>query len=406
MSAVSFTIEKRLPGRLGRAARIETPHGSILTPAFIPVGTKASVKGITPGMLVSLGAQAVLGNTYHLYLEPGERLIEEAGGLGAFMGWQGPTFTDSGGFQVFSLGAGFGKGVSKFAKPEAAIEEESILPYNRELAEGHGKLAILDDDGVTFTSHIDGSMHRFTPERSIEIQHALGADIMFAFDECTAPSAPYAYQKEALERTNAWAKRSILAHKRNYDALKRQALFGIVQGGRHEDLRRESAEALSRMDFDGYGIGGSFSKEDLDKTLSLTCGIIPEEKPRHLLGIGSEPVDLLTGIEQGIDTFDCVAPTRTARTGQIYTKEGTINLLNTRFRNDLSKPDECTCPTCSAFSKAYLAHLFRSREMLGPVLASIHNLFFCISLVEKARESILSGTFDAFKEAVLSRYRS
>jgi queuine tRNA-ribosyltransferase len=276
--------------------------------------------------------------------------------------------------------------------------------YNKELAQSHGKLCIVDEDGVTFTSHIDGSMHRFTPERSIEIQHDIGADIIFAFDECTSPTADRAYQKEALDRTHRWAKRSILAHKRNYKALKEQWLFGIVQGGLEKDFRKESAEELSKMDFDGYGIGGCFNKEGLDESLKIVNGILPEEKPRHLLGIG-EPIDLFIGIENGIDTFDCVNPTRIARTGSVYTSRGAINLLNAKFRKDFSPIDEkIPSYTSKNYTKAYLAHLFRSKEILGATLASMHNLYFIVNLVKDIRQSILEDRYLQFKAEFLEEY--
>ena len=409
MSEFSFKIEKKISGALGRAGVISTPHGELETPAFIVVGTKGTVKALTPEQLLETGVQSVLANTYHLFLEPGESTVKEAGGLNKFMNWEGPTWTDSGGFQVFSLGAAFGKGVSKFAKDaseEKKEKEEDTRPniYNKELVQSHGKLCIVDEDGVTFTSHIDGSMHRFTPERSMEIQHALGADIMFAFDECTSPAADRKYQKEALERTHRWAKRSILAHKQNYEALKNQWLFGIVQGGLEQDFRKESAEALSKMDFDGYGIGGCFNKEGLDESLKIVNGILPEEKPRHLLGIG-EPADLFIGIENGIDTFDCVSPTRIARTGSVYTRTGTINLLNAKYRNDFSPIDEkIPSYTSRNYTKAYLAHLFRSNEILGATLASMHNLYFIVNLVKDIRQSILEDRFPQFKDEFLKKY--
>ena len=405
-SPLSFSIEKKLSGQLGRAGVIHTLHGDIETPGFTIVGTKATVKGLTPEDLQEyVGAQAVLVNTYHLYLQPGEQVIQDAGGLHRFMHWDGPTLSDSGGFQVFSLGAAFGKGVTKFAQ-NAAAEPTDLRPhlYNKEIAQNHGKLCVIDEDGVTFTSHIDGSLHRFTAERSIEIQHAIGADIMFAFDECTSPTADYEYQKEALLRTHRWAKRSILAHKREYDALKTQALYGIVQGGRFEDLRKESATELAKMDFDGYSFGGAFSKEDL-KTLEWVNAILPEGKPRHLLGIG-EPEDIFMGIENGIDTFDCVAPTRIARTGSLYTHQGgtkgKFNLMQTKYQTDFGKPDEaCDCYTCTHYTRAYLAHLFRAGEMLAARLASLHNLHFIVSLIKNIRTSILSDTYPQFKENFL-----
>ena len=331
-------------------------------------------------------------------MQPGSDIVEEAGGLHKFMNWDKPTITDSGGFQVFSLGAAFGKGVTKFAKGEVSEnpkEKAGINVYSKKLAEDHGKLCVIDEEGVTFTSHIDGSMHRFTAERSIEIQHQIGADIIIAFDECTSPTADYEYQEEAMERTHRWAKRSILAHKQNYDALKKQGIYGVVQGGRHLDLRKKSAKALSDMDFDGFGIGGSFSKEDLGESLKVVNEILPEDKPRHLLGIG-EPEDIVMGVDMGCDTFDCVAPTRIARTGTIYSnihgKDMRINLLNSKYKTDFSKVDEgCDCYVCKNYTKAYLAHLFRSGEMLGPHLASLHNLYFIVNFTKRLREEILIG---------------
>jgi len=406
-SPIQFKIEAKLEGTLGRAGSIQTPHGVIETPSFVVVGTKATVKSIKSEDLVDhVGNHSIIANTYHLYLQPGHELVAKAGGLHTFMGWTKPLMTDSGGFQVFSLGAAFGKGVSKFAHaPTAAEPESGLTVYNQEIATEHGKLCIIDEDGVTFTSHHDGSLHRFTPERSIEIQHALGADIIFAFDECTSPTEPYAYQEEALARTTRWAKRSILAHKRNYSALKTQALYGIVQGGRHLDLRERSARELAAMDFDGFGIGGSFSKEDLGEPLYAANSILPEDKPRHLLGI-AEPEDLFIGVENGCDTFDCVAPTRIARTGTLYTKEGKIHLKNTAYREDFTPIDaSCDCLVCTNYSRAYVAHLLRAGEMTGAHLASIHNLHFITKLVAGIRSSIIDGTYVAFKESFLKTYK-
>ena len=397
---VSFEIVKRQQGTLGRAGVIHTPHGDIETPAFVVVGTKGTVKSIKPeDMRDYVGNQVALANTYHLFLQPGDDVVKEAGGLHKFSNWNMPTITDSGGFQVFSLGAAFGKGVTKFAKGEVTEETKQqyhgLNVYSKDLASEHGKLCIIDEEGVTFTSHIDGSMHRFTAERSIDIQHNIGADIIIAFDECTSPTADYEYQKEAMERTHRWAKRSILAHKQNYEALKKQGLYGVVQGGRHLDLRAESAKVLSNMDFDGFGIGGSFSKEDLGEALRVVNEILPEDKPRHLLGIG-EPEDILEGVRLGCDTFDCVAPTRIARTGTIYemTNQGhtRTNLMNSKYQRDFSKPDEsCDCYVCTNYTKAYLAHLFRSGEMLGAHLASLHNLYYIVNFTRKLRESILTN---------------
>ncbi len=395
---VSFEIVKRQPGTLGRAGVIHTPHGDIETPAFVVVGTKGTVKSIKPeDMRDYVGNQVALANTYHLFLQPGDDVIKEAGGLHKFSNWQMPTMTDSGGFQVFSLGAAFGKGVTKFAKGEVTDEAKNqyhgLNVYSKELASEHGKLCIIDEEGVTFTSHLDGSLHRFTAERSIDIQHNIGADIIVAFDECTSPTADYEYQKEAMDRTHRWAKRSIMAHKQNYEALKKQGLYGVVQGGRHLDLRKESATVLSNMDFDGFGIGGSFSKADLGEALRVVNEILPEDKPRHLLGIG-EPEDILEGVRLGCDTFDCVAPTRIARTGTIYerTNEGhqRTNLLNSKYQRDFSKPDEsCDCYVCTNYTKAYLAHLFRSQEMLGPHLTSLHNLYYIVNFTKRLREEII-----------------
>lgn len=393
---ITFDIIKRQPGTLGRAGVIHTPHGDIETPAFVVVGTKGTVKSLKPeDMHEYVGNQVALANTYHLFLQPGDDVVKEAGGLHKFSNWNMPTITDSGGFQVFSLGAAFGKGVTKFAKGEQldTVEKAGLNVYSKKLAEDHGKLCVIDEDGVTFTSHLDGSMHRFTAERSIDIQHNIGADIIIAFDECTSPSADKEYQREAMDRTHRWAKRSIMAHKQNYDALKKQGLYGVVQGGRHLDLRAESAKALSAMDFDGFGIGGSFTKDDLGEAVKVVNEILPEDKPRHLLGIG-EPGDIVEGVALGCDTFDCVAPTRIARTGTIYemTNEGhkRTNLLNTKYQRDFSKPDQsCDCYVCKNYTKAYLAHLFRAGEMLGPHLASIHNLYYIVNFTKRLREEIL-----------------
>lgn len=394
---ITFEIVKHQPGNRARAGVIHTPHGDIETPAFVVVGTKGSVKSVTSEDLASyVGNQVTLANTYHLYLQPGADIVEKSGGINTFAHWQTPTMTDSGGFQVFSLGAAFGKGVTKFSTDEIFPEtEDGLSVYSKELASSHGKLCVIDEDGVTFTSHIDGSMHRFTAERSIEIQHAIGADIMVAFDECTSPTAPREYQKEAMERTHRWAKRSLLAHMRNYDVRTKQGLYGVVQGGRFLDLREESARTLASMDFDGYGIGGSFTKADLGESLSVVNDILPVGKPRHLLGIG-EPDDITAGVMMGCDTFDCVAPTRIGRTGTIYvhTHEGIkkLNLKNSEYQHDLGKPDEgCDCYVCTNYTRAYLAHLFRAHEMLGPHLASLHNLYCIVQYTKDLRETILQS---------------
>jgi queuine tRNA-ribosyltransferase len=405
MSAISFSITHK--DGAARAGTLTTPHGVIQTPAFVPVGTKADVKGVLPETLKKIGAQVVLANTYHLYLTPGEQVVKNAGGLATFMNWHGPTMTDSGGFQVFSLGAAFGRTITKIAKgEEKPREHESAAPmvYDEDVATSHGQLAVIDDEGVTFTSHHDGTLHRFTPERSIEIQHALGADMFFAFDECTAPTEPYEYQKEAMERTHKWAERSLRAHRQNLDAAHKQAIFGIVQGGRHKDLRKESAQTLASMNFDGYGIGGSFSKEDMMGALEAAVGELPEGKPRHFLGIG-EPGDVLLGIEQGMDLFDCVAATRTGRHGSIYTKRGVLHLRNGEFKNDFGPLDpETIIPGTEGFSRAYISHLVRSKETLGGVIASVHNLGFILKLVDGAREALKEGRFKEYKEEFLRAY--
>lgn len=398
-SPITFEIQTRQPESLARAGVIHTPHGDIETPAFIVVGTKGTVKSIKPeDMEAYIGNQVALANTYHLFLQPGHEVVKEAGGLHSFSNWHMPTITDSGGFQVFSLGAAFGKGITKFAKDALQANKDAekggLNVYSQELATEHGKLCVIDEEGVTFTSHIDGSMHRFTPERSVEIQHAIGADIIFAFDECTSPTDTKEYQKEAMDRTHRWAKRSVMAHKQNYSALKKQGIFGVVQGGLEEDLRKESARVLGDMDFDGYGIGGCFSKRDLQKSLEWVNTTLPEDKPRHLMGIG-EPEDIELGVMMGCDVFDCVQPTRIARTGTIYnrTNDGhiKINLNNSKYQRDFSKPDEsCDCYVCQNYTKAYLAHLFRAKEMLGPHLASIHNLHYIVGHTKRLRDSILS----------------
>ncbi len=399
---LSFSIQSR-SGR-ARAGILSTPHGVIETPAFVPVGTKAGVKGVVPDMLKQLGAQVVLANTYHLYLQPGPGIVEQAGGLANFMGWDGPTMTDSGGFQVFSLGAAFGKNITKIAKGDENARDQGVTVYDEDIQSQHGQLAIVDEEGVTFTSHLDGSLHRFTPERSVEIQHALGADMFFAFDECTSPTADYEYQKDGMRRTHAWAARSLKAHRQNLAANRTQAIFGIVQGGRYEELRRESAQEIASMDFDGFGIGGSFSKEDMQGALQAAIPELPEEKPRHFLGIG-EPGDILTGIAEGMDLFDCVAATRLGRHGTVYTKRGSINLTNEKYRNDFGPLDpETVVPGTEKFTRAYVAHQLRSGEMLGQIIASMHNLGFIIQLVDGARLALLENRFEAYRAEFMSAY--
>jgi queuine tRNA-ribosyltransferase len=397
---LKFKIEKKLKGKLGRVGVLETPHGIIHTPAFVTVGTKATVKALTPEQVKDLGSQVVLANTYHLYLQPGDEIIKKAGGLGKFMNWHCPTMTDSGGFQAFSLGAAYGEHVSKIASGQSEI--------SRCGAENGGTnsdcaLAKIDEDGVVFRSHIDGSEHRFTPEKSIQIQHNIGADMIFAFDECTSPQASFEYQKEAMDRTHRWAKRSLDEHKK-LNKEDKISLLGIVQGGRFEDLRKESAEYISKLDFDGFGIGGSFNKEDMNTAVGWVNKILPEDKPRHLLGIG-EPMDLFGGIENGVDLFDCVAPTRIARNGTLHTKNGKINILNAKFKEDFEPiENDCECYTCKNYTKSYLAHLFRAKEILVNTLATIHNLYFINKLVADIRQSILDEKFEEFKKQFLEKY--
>ena len=404
--------EGELRAPLARAGIIHTPHGDVETPAFITVGTKATVKALTvEDVTTRVGAQCVLANTYHLYLQPGDELVAKHGGFAKMMNWRGPTFTDSGGFQVFSLGQAIGHGVGKIAtsKEISEVEAKSKSQMKREEKEEHGtheRLAKIDDEGVTFKSIHDGSIHRFTPERSMQIQHNLGADMFFAFDECTSPLAPIEYQREAIDRTHSWAKRSLDEHKRlgvSEATGTQQALFGVVQGGAYEELRKESATVLGAMDFDGYGIGGSFTKEDMGTAVRWVNEILPEHKPRHLLGIG-EPLDILLGIENGVDTFDCVAPTRIARNGAIYTNDGRINITNAKYTDDMSPLSEDASWYTHGYTKAYVAHLFRSDEMLAATLASIHNLKFLTTLCEEARAHIIAGTFMEFKDAFIARY--
>lgn len=395
-----FSIKAR-DGR-ARAATLSTPHGTVATPAFIPVGTRATVKAVTPDALERIGAQAVLGNAYHLYLQPGDELVAEAGGLASFMAWPGPTFTDSGGFQVLSLGAGFKKTLSM--DPEAITVDDVIAP-------GKDRLAKVDEDGVTFRSHLNGSTHRFTPEVSIGIQHRLGADIIFAFDELTTLMNSFEYQRESVERTHRWAERSLAEHVRlsQSGASPRQLLFGVVQGAQHEELRRRAAAGLAGMsvdgsEFDGFGIGGAIEKERLSEIVGWVVDELPEDKPRHLLGIG-EPEDLFAGVEQGCDTFDCVQPTRVARTGRVYTATGRRNLTVAAAKREFTPiEDDCDCPACASHTVAYLHHLLKTKEYLGATLLSLHNLRFYIRLVDRMRVAIEASDFAAYKQDFLGRY--
>ena len=408
---MEFRIEKRLAGKLGRAGEITTPHGVIETPAFVVVGTKATVKSVSTEQVKEAGAQVVLSNTYHLYLQPGDEIVKKNGGLGKMMNWTGPTMTDSGGFQVFSLGAAYKKGISKVLQ----VVDPSLLIPERFDDSNAPRLAKIGQDGVSFTSHIDGSVHYITPEKSIQIQHNLGADIIFAFDECTSPNEDLKYQAEALDRTHAWAKRCLDEHhkllgQKNQENYSSPALFGIVQGGRDEELRKKSAKFISDVEvdgkkFDGFGIGGSFAKEDMQTAVKWVNEILPEEKPRHLLGIG-EPEDLFMGVESGVDLFDCVLPTRLGRNGTLYTKNGKIHIENAEFRQDLGPVDPgCECQTCAHYTRSYIAHLFRGNEMLAGTLSSIHNIHFLVNLVKDIRQSILDDKFEEFKGSFLANYK-
>ena len=403
MSDFWFEVTATLPDGRGRAGTIHTPHGTINTPAFVAVGTKATVKAVLPEAVCDLGAQAVLANAYHLYLQPGSDIVDAAGGLGAFMNWPGPTFTDSGGFQVMSLGAGFKK---VLAMDTVGLADDDVI------AEGKTRLAHVDDDGVTFTSHLNGDRHRFTPEVSMRIQHELGADIMFAFDELTTLMNTRAYQEQSVARTQAWAVRCLAAHAeltRTRADKPYQALFGVVQGAQYEDLRRQAARDLAALEvggasFDGFGIGGALEKENLGTIVGWVADELPFDKPRHLLGI-SEPDDFFAAVAAGADTFDCVMPSRVARNAALYTRDGRFN-VNTAANRRAFGPIErgCDCYTCAHYTRAYLHHLFKAKEMLASTLATIHNERFTVRLVDDIRAAIESGDFDAFRSEFLGRF--
>jgi len=397
-----FVPHASLPGRLGRSGMITTPHGTIKTPAFVAVGTKATVKAVLPESIAALGAQAVLANAFHLYLQPGADIIEAAGGLGRFMNWPGPTFTDSGGFQVMSLGVGFKK---ILAMNTNGLEDDDVI------ATGKTRLAQVDEDGVTFTSHLDGSRHRFTPEISMQIQHRLGADILFAFDECTTLMNTRSYQERSVARTQRWAARCLAEHLRltRERAQPYQAVFAVVQGAQFEDLRRQAARDLVSLrtegsGFDGYGIGGALEKDNLGTIVRWVCEELPENKARHLLGI-SEPDDVFIAIENGVDTFDCVSPSRVARNAAVYSARGRFNVNAAPSRRNFAPIDEnCDCYTCAHYTQAYLHHLFKAREMVASTLCTIHNERFVVRLVDDIRASIQAGSFFDFKMDFLGRY--
>ena len=402
-SGFAFTVGTRLPGRSGRTGEISTPHGTIETPAFVAVATKATVKAVLPESVRDLGGQAVLANAYHLYLQPGADVVDAAGGLGAFMNWPGPTFTDSGGFQVMSLGVGFKKVLAM--RTDGLVDDDVI-------AAGKTRLASVDDDGVTFTSHLDGSRHRFTPESVMRLQAQLGADICFAFDECTTLLNTRGYQEQSVMRTQAWAERCLAEHvrlRRQRSDRPYQALFAVIQGAQYEDLRRQACRDLigttvEERGFDGYGIGGALEKENLGTIVGWCADELPEHRPRHLLGI-SEPDDIFTAVANGADTFDCVSPSRVARNAAVYTRDGRFNVTTAASRRAFEPIDpECDCYTCAHYTRAYLHHLFKAKEMLASTLCTIHNERFVVSLVDRIRGSIESGVFDDFRADFLGRY--
>jgi len=365
---VSFVSRPTGAGR-ARLGQLTTPHGVIDTPQFMPVGTQASVKSLTPGDLRTAGAQVILANTYHLSLRPGHERIARLGGLHRFMSWDGPILTDSGGFQVFSL----------------------------------AHLGTVDDGGVTFASHLDGSIQRLTPERAVAIQEALGSDIAMAFDQLIDATAPRAQVAAAMERTHRWAARCIEAR-----AREGQALFGIVQGGVDQELRRQSVAAIAALPFDGIAIGGlsvGESKPEMRESLDATADALADDpRIRYLMGVGAPP-DFFAAVERGIDLFDCVLPTRVARNGQLWTTAGKLNLRNTRFLDDPGPADpDCPCETCSDYSRAYLAHLFRARELLAYRLASLHNLTYTLGLMRSIRGALADGSFASLRDAVAAKY--
>lgn len=391
-----FEIIKKDKKSKARVGKITTAHGIINTPAFVAVGTQGTVKGLSPKDLQETGTQILFGNTYHLHLRPGEDIIKNFGGLGKFMSWKGPTITDSGGFQVFSLG-------------------QVTMKLTEEGEGTEVKLVNITDEGVMFRSHIDGSKHMFTPEISIEIQKKLGADLILAFDECAPQPSTYEYTKEAMERTHKWAMRSLKASQGKQCHPWQQALYGIIQGGVFQDLREESAKFISNLalsgteGFDGIAIGGvavGESKKEMREAVDWSYPFLPENKPRHLLGIG-EVDDIFDVIERGMDTFDCVIPTRFGRYGIVFISPPVGN-LNNRFRIDLNKvafsKDQspidkgCLCSVCQNFTRGYLHHLFRANELLAYRLASYHNMFFINNLVKEIRESLLEDRFVQMKK--------
>jgi queuine tRNA-ribosyltransferase/7-cyano-7-deazaguanine tRNA-ribosyltransferase len=426
--SLKFQIDARDPKNQARAATLKFNGHTVTTPLFMPVGTQASVKSLSPAQLQNIGAQIILANTYHLYLRPGAQSIANLGGLHNFMQWHGPILTDSGGFQVFSLGYGIEHQVGKIANIFPAekggiLTKKTIDPITAPTKDR--KLAHIDEEGVTFKSHLDGSKHRFTPEVSIQTQHLLGADIIVAFDECPSPLHDYAYNKSSLDRTHRWEKTSLEVHQQlestkqltssnnfTYPYPHPQYLFGIPHGGEYQELREASARYIANLDFDGFSIGGSLgkSKQDMHRVLEWTIPLLGSERPRHLLGIG-DIEDLFECVERGIDLFDCVAPTRIARNGALFISPAAGGNRGNKFRlvitnqahkeSTLPIDQSCTCYTCTTFTRAYLRHLFQTHELLAYQLASIHNLHFMSSLSHQIRESILNQNFAAFKDSWL-----
>jgi tRNA-guanine transglycosylase len=376
-----FKINHQLKGSAARTGTLTTDHGVIQTPAFMPVGTQATVKTLDSSDIQNIGSQIILANTYHLHLQPGENVISEQGGLHKFMKWSGPMLTDSGGFQVFSLGL---------------QKEKKLVPQSQ------GSLVKITEDGVDFRSHRDGSLHQFTPESAIEIQHKLGADIIMAFDECTPDDADETYTKEAMERTHRWAKRCIDAHQKNtaYHGYG-QFLFGIIQGANHKELREASAKYIASLPFDGIALGGESVGYNMEATGAIIDWVVPligEDRPRYTMGLGLNPTDLLVAVEHGIDMFDCVAPTRLARHGMLFTfnkeKNHRLNIKNAAFAEDKGPIDAwCDCSVCKTYSRSYIHHLFAAEEILALRLSSIHNLRFMLKLMEEAREHINNDSF-------------
>lgn len=371
----NFIILKQSKKSRARLSVLTTAHGEIQTPAFVPVATQAGLKGMMSKQAEEIGTQMLMVNTYHLWVRGMDSVVKKVGGLHKFMAWDKPLMTDSGGFQVFSLGWAYGKSVGKISRGE-----EETLQTNQK------RLAVIDEDGVAFTSHLDGSIKRLTPKSSIEIQERLGADIIFAFDECTSPLANHDYTKASLEKTHRWAKICLQTKKSNG-----QLLFGVIQGGRFKDLRQLSAKTLGAMEFGGFGIGGGFTKKDLQSALEWVIPYLPEQKPRHFLGIG-EIEDIKESVKRGIDFFDCVTPTRLARHGVLITAKGRVTIGQSKWREDKNPPERgCQCYTCQNFSRAYLCHLSRAKEMLAIQLANIHNVYFYNKLMEKIRKDIKEG---------------